>query len=262
MMTNTQVVTQLWNWHSLAWWIALIAVVVYTAIARRRRISVRQLACFAIAVFAFLLAIVSPLAALASRYMFSAHMAQHLLLLLIVPLCAMLAWPTSKAPKRPVSRNLIAVGWILGVGAMWFWHVPALCSAAMRNPLVFQVQAASLLAAGTAFWWPVFAPNLRHRMEPQLAAVYLFSGCVGCSLLGIYVTFSPISVCPLYAAATGSPELLHLIRNGWGFTHRVDQQIGGLLMWVPACAVYLGAILSRISSWYCVPRPIAVEAQP
>jgi cytochrome c oxidase assembly factor CtaG len=80
--------------------------------------------------------------------------------------------------------------------------------------------------------------------------MYLFSGCLGCTLLGIYITFSPISVCPLYDSPTGSSEILRLIRDQWGITHEMDQQLGGLLMWVPACIVYLCAILARLSSWY------------
>jgi cytochrome c oxidase assembly factor CtaG len=92
-------------------------------------------------------------------------------------------------------------------------------------------------------------------MPPPLAAAYLFAGCVGCSLLGIYVTFSPVAVCPLYGAPGGSGELAILIRGQWGLTHRLDQQLGGLLMWVPACAIYLAAILATLTSWYHVPEP-------
>jgi cytochrome c oxidase assembly factor CtaG len=136
---------------------------------------------------------------------------------------------------------------------MWFWHIPALCTASMRSPAVFDIQQASLVAAGAAFWWPVFSPIAQRRMQPHHAAIYLFAGCIGCSLLGIYITFSPIAVCPLYRTPTGSIELLSLIRNQWGFSYRVDQQVGGLLMWVPACMVYLGAILAMLRSWYRVP---------
>ena len=260
MRTSIQVFTELWDWRSPAWWVALAATVVYVIVARRRHASARQVGLFAISAAAFCLALASPLAVLAGQYLFSAHMAQHLLLLLIVPLCAMLAWPSpptrpaSSLPPRPWMRAGIPVGWAAGVGAMWFWHVPALCTASMQNPVVFDVQVVSLIAAGAAFWWPVFGAARERRMQPHVAAGYLFSGCVGCSLLGIYITFSPVAVCPLYAAPAGSPELMALIRNEWGLTHRLDQQIGGLLMWVPACMVYLGAILASFSSWYQVPE--------
>jgi cytochrome c oxidase assembly factor CtaG len=260
MMTNLDVLTQLWNWHSPAWTVTFVAAVLYLAIAGRRHASALQITFFAISAGAFLIALASPLTALASRYLFSAHMAQHLLLLLIVPLCAILAWPSpagefaeNHAGHPP--RGSVPLGWAAGVGAMWFWHIPALCTASMRSPIVFDIQLVSLVAAGAAFWLPVFGPITSQRMQPHLAAIYLFAGCLGCSLLGIYIAFSPVAVCPLYLTPTGSFEILHLVRDQWGFSSRVDQQVGGLLMWVPACMIYLGAILAKLSSWYHVPGP-------
>jgi putative membrane protein len=260
MMTNLDVVTKLWNWHSPAWGVTLIAAGFYCVLAWRRNVSLKNIAFFAACAAAFLLALASPVATLASRYLFSAHMAQHLLLLLIVPLCGILAWPSPKElansgrSPRP-RRGSVPIGWAAGVGAMWLWHIPALCTASMRSPIVLDIQIVSLIVAGAAFWWPVFSPIIECRMPPHLAATYLFAGCVGCSLLGIYITFSPVSVCPLYANPTGSSDLLRLIREQWGFSHRVDQQVGGLLMWVPACMIYLLAILTKLSSWYHVSGP-------
>ncbi len=265
MMTTFEVLTQFWNERSPAWLIILVATFIYTLEVLVHRVSRRQIAFFVASAVTLVLALASPLAVLASRYSFSAHMMQHLLLLLIVPLLAMLAWPPSNAPATGglsgySDRRAIPLGWLAGVGAMWFWHIPALCTAAMQHSAVFAIQATSLVVAGAAFWWPVFRPQLGRRLPPYAAAVYLFSGCVGCSLLGIYIAFSPVSVCPLYAAGGGSPELLRLVREQWGLTHRIDQQVGGLLMWVPACMVYLGAILATFSSWYQVPeRSVATE---
>ena len=260
MTTSWQVISELWYWRSPAWVIVLLATFIYTLAALRRPVTPRQVTCFVIAAVTFLLALASPLAVLASRYSFSAHMMQHLLLLLIVPLCAILAWPSSAAvaaddAAHPPPLGTAAFGWLAGVGAMWFWHVPALCTAAMQSSAVFAIQTCSLVAAGAAFWWPVFRPQLQRRLQPHVAAAYLFSGCVGCSLLGIYITFSPVSVCPLYAGGGGgSIELMRLVHEQWGLTHRLDRQVGGLLMWVPACMVYLGAILATLSSWYRVPE--------
>jgi putative membrane protein len=257
MMTNLFLFTEMWYWRSPAWLIAMLSISAYTVVAVSRHASRRQIGFFAVSAAAFLTALASPLAFLASRYLFSAHMAQHLLLLLIAPLFAILSIPAPAARIASQSstqgRGTKSLGWLAGVGAMWFWHIPALCSASMRSPMVFGVQTVSLLAAGAAFWWPVFRPDVSRRMQPQVSAAYLFAGCIGCSLLGIYVTFSPVSVCPLYGVAGGSPEVLSLIHNQWGLTHQSDQQIGGLLMWVPACAVYLSAIMVTLASWYRVP---------
>jgi putative membrane protein len=259
MMTTFQVLTDLWNDRSPAWLILVYATFVYTFAFLARGVSGRQIACFVLSAVTFVLALASPLAVLASSYSFSAHMLQHLMLLLIVPLFAMLAWPASNAPAAgDVSlvphRGAIPLGWLAGVGAMWFWHIPVFCTAGMQHASVFAIQAVSLVAAGAAFWWPVFRPQLQRRLPPHVAALYLFSGCIGCSLLGIYITFSPISVCPLYAIEGGAPELSRLVHEQWGLTHRIDQQVGGLLMWVPACMVYLGAILATFANWYVVPE--------
>jgi cytochrome c oxidase assembly factor CtaG len=259
MITTSQVISELWDWRSPAWVIVLLATFIYTFRALTQPVTRRQVACFVIAAVTFLLALASPLAVLANRYSFSAHMMQHLLLLLIVPLCAMLAWPRStavasdKAAQSP-RFGAALLGWLAGIGAMWLWHLPALCTAATESSPVFAIQTCSLIAAGAAFWWPVFRPQLHRRMQPHVAAAYLFSGCVGCSLLGIYIAFSPLSVCPLYAAGGGSADLVHLVRGQWGLTHQLDMQVGGLLMWVPACMVYLGAVLTTLSLWYRVPE--------
>jgi putative membrane protein len=252
MMTTLDALTQLWNWQSPAWWVALAGTGVYVAAAVRNPVSIRNIGFFAASLGAFLVAMVSPVAGLASRYLFSAHMGQHLLLLLIVPLFAILALPKSRdsGVPSPSTQRAIPISWLAGVGAMWFWHIPAMCSASMRSPVIFDIEQASLVAAGTAFWWPIFSPNVQRRLQTPQAAMYLFSGCLGCTLLGIYITFSPISVCPLYDSPTGSPAILRLIRDQWGITHEMDRQLGGLLMWVPACIVYLCAILARFSSWY------------
>jgi putative membrane protein len=260
MMTTDRILTEFWIWRSPAWWIAFAAIVVYFTVARRRGASTLQIALFLTAVVAFVFALASPLAVLASRFLFSAHMAQHLLLLLIVPLCAILAWPRSPgaANKRraPIASS---IGWFAGTGAMWFWHVPTLCTAAMRSPPVFAIQTVSLVVCGAAFWWPVFCPQEQRRMPPQLAAGYLFAGCLGCSLLGIYITFSPVSVCPLYGMPSDPMGVLSVVRGQWGLTHHIDQQIGGLLMWVPACIVYLSAIIASIATWYRLPARLAFE---
>lgn len=260
MMTNLDVVTELWIWRSPVWGVAIVAAILYFVLAWRRSASLTQIAFFVICIVAYLIALVSPVATLATRYLFSAHMAQHLLLLLIVPLCGILAWPAPKTGgaftrSQHLLRTASPLGWAAGVGAMWFWHIPALCTASMVSPLVLDVQIVSLIAAGAAFWWPVFSPVAAQRMQPHLAAIYLFAGCVGCSLLGIYITFSPIAVCPMYSNPTGSIDLINFIREQWGFTPRTDQQVGGLLMWVPACMVYLGAILATFSSWHHASGP-------
>ena len=77
---------------------------------------------------------------------------------------------------------------------------------------------------------------------------------VACSILGILITFAPVSVCPIYAQPRAdSSGIAKLIQVNWGFTPEKDQQIGGLLMWVPMCFVYLTAIIAQLARWFAYP---------
>jgi cytochrome c oxidase assembly factor CtaG len=203
----------------------------------------------------FVLTLMSPLNALASGYAFSAHMLQHILLLLIVPALLLMSVPRSVSlgPRSWLIANPF-VGWIAGVGAMWLWHARPLCNAAVSSQVVNALQICSLLLLGTIFWRQILAPREEERLSPPGAVLYLFSACVACSILGILITFSPVSVCPIYAQP-GADRLgiLNLIQANWGITPDKDQQIGGLLMWVPMCLVYLSAIVAQLGRWFAHP---------
>ena len=93
-------------------------------------------------------------------------------------------------------------------------------------------------------------PRMEERLSPLAGIPYLFTACIACSLLGIWIAFAPVSVCPVFMAPIAPPGVLAMIRNQWGLTPAMDQQIAGLLMWVPACLVYLGAILILLGRFY------------
>ncbi len=131
---------------------------------------------------------------------------------------------------------------------MWFWHVPALCDAATSNGIVRAVQIISLLALGTLFWLPIIGSG--WRLPPLGGVFYLFSACIACTLLGIFITFAPISVCPIFMHPMGDAQVLSMIRDQWKLTPAIDQEIGGLLMWVPACMIYLSGIVCLLAKWY------------
>jgi cytochrome c oxidase assembly factor CtaG len=233
------------------------ALVIYVAAFRDHQ----RIGWFAAALAVFLLTLLSPLNTLADGYLFSAHMAQHILLLLIVPALLLLSPPRSfslAAGPRVFSHPL--VGWLAGVGAMWFWHAPALCNAAVASRLVHALQTVSLLVLGGVFWRQILAPREEERLSPPRAIFYLFSACVACSLLGIIITFSPVAVCSIYTMPPNDGfGMLPTIRHGWGFSPERDQQIGGLLMWVPMCLIYLTAILAQMARWFAQPAGPAVE---
>jgi cytochrome c oxidase assembly factor CtaG len=244
-MTTYQFLTTAWKWNPTLLLLCALALAGYfLAFGLRGRPSY-----LGAALVIFLVALMSPLSALADGYLFSAHMVQHILLVLIVPALLLLSLPRSfslSRPLRPFTHPFI--GWIAGVGAMWLWHAPALCNAATTLRAVSVIQTVSLLLMGSVFWWQVLAPRDAERLSPPAGIVYLFTACTACSILGIILTFAPVSICPVYDQPVDRLGILGAIRQ-WGLTSERDQQVGGLLMWVPMCLIYLTAILAQLVRW-------------
>lgn len=254
-MTSFVFHESLWHWTSAVWLVILPALV---ATIWWRPASTLRTWFRLIALLILLLAFVSPIGVLANGYLFSAHMVQHLLLLLVIPLFLLLSLPqetTTAVFQRPGMKtieHLLAIpmlGWCCGLGAMWFWHVPSLCSAATENSVIGLIRNISFLVAGIAFWWPIYSPLQRYRLDPLMGIVYLFSACLGCTLLGIYITFTPVTVCPAFANPADRVGILTALYKA-GFTPSIDQQLGGLLMWVPPCSLYILVIISVMCRWY------------
>lgn len=211
-----------------------------------------------------LLALVSPLHVLADRYLFSAHMLQHLLMVLIIPPLLLLGlpatfvrrslagWPRLGQLERVLRRPEIAGA--LGLGTVILWHVPALYNAALAIPPLHQLEHLCFLVTATIFWWPVVGRPLgagaAWRLPPLAAVLYLAVACVVNSGLGIVLTFAPPGLYPAYLFPYDLYGILPLLRNTWGLTPAVDQQVGGLLMWLPGGLVYLVAILAKIMAWF------------
>ncbi|HEY4273666.1 MAG TPA: cytochrome c oxidase assembly protein [Candidatus Udaeobacter sp.] len=250
-MTTQQFLTSAWTWNPAVLVFSGVALAAYAwAFGVNRRIV------FLIAgLGVFVLTLVSPLNALAEGYLFSAHMLQHILLLLIVPALLLMSLPRciSLGSRSSLLANPL-VGWFAGVGAMWLWHARPLCNAAVSSQFVNVLQISSLLLLGGIFWRQILAPREEERISPAGAVLYLFSACMACSVLGIVITFSPVSVCSIYAQPPADYlGILNLIQSDWGITPDKDQQIGGLLMWVPMCLVYLSGIIAQLARWFAHP---------
>ena len=121
------------------------------------------------------------------------------------------------------------------------------------SKIVSAIQTTSLLLMGSVFWWQVLAPRDAERLSPAAGIAYLFTACTACSVLGIILTFAPVSICSVYQQPIDRLGMLSTIRGGWGLTSDKDQQIGGLLMWVPMCLIYLAAILAQFARWHSDP---------
>jgi len=236
----------IWDWEpSVVVGCALLAIG-YLAIVRKRGLD--RAPYFLVGVLLLLLDLVSPIDTLGDRYLFSAHVLQHFLLALVIPPLFLLGTPAfnlGRLSKLELAIGQPPVSWLLGVCTMLAWHVPALFNAALANDGLHIAQHLSFLVSGTVFWWPILGPAQDRRLEPVRAVAYLFSACVCCSLLGAFLTFAPVG---LYPAYLNSPERL------WGLDPQSDQQLGGMLMWVPGCFVYLAGILSVLRRWYGTER--------
>jgi len=256
-MTTRHFLISTWDWNPWVIAICFTSIVIY---GTRHQFHFTRKAGWLLAGLAvFFLTLVSPVDALANGYLFSAHMLQHLLLLLVVPPLILLSLPSTPVSVRFQSgrwqwlnwiwRHPVAT-WILGVGGMWLWHAPALCNAAVTNEWIHRLQYASLLLMGFAFWWPITGPWYSQRLSPLAGMIYLFSACLGCTVLGIIITFAPVEVCSIYLHPVDRLGILPIIQDQWGLTPAKDQLLGGLLMWVPACLIYFCGILGLFAHWH------------
>ena len=204
-----------------------------------------------------LLCFCSPLALLSAHYLFSAHMTVHVLLLLCAgPLLLLSLSPRSGrfAALFGFVQQHPVTGWLCGVGIMWLWHLPALFNHAMSSAhegwsLPHLAEKASLLGAGLLFSAPVLHPNPRFRIGPLPAVLYLFTACIGCSVLGLLITFAPPGTYRFFLSGHDSAGLNAVILQQWGLTQAIDQQAAGLIMWVPCCLLYVSGAMYLLLRW-------------
>jgi len=192
----------------------------------------RHVVSFAGALAVLFVALNGPLHNLSDSYLFSAHMAQHLVLTLVFPPLLLYGCPAG------VVRPLLRPKWVMALGrvvtrplaaAVVFtapiviWHVPALYEAALRHHNLHILQHLVFLTTAVIMWWPVLSPVPElPRIPHLLQLLYLFLLGIPMSVTGALISLSDSVLYPFYAAA---PRV-------WGLSPLEDQQIGGLLMWV------------------------------
>jgi cytochrome c oxidase assembly factor CtaG len=256
-VTTLQFFLTAWSWYPSVIAGCVLLLLLYPAAARP--LSASHAAWYAAGVLVLFLALVSPLDALGDDYLFSAHMIQHLLLVLVAaPLLLLgisrtlaarlldrpwIAWLEGKLSRPPVA-------WLLGIGTLWVWHLPVLYNATLASERIHITEHLSFLVTGVIFWWPVLSPLSDHRLRPGPAIIYIFSAGVANTILGIILTFVPVGLYPHYLHPEDELGALSLIRNGWGLSAATDQQLGGLFMWVGGGLVFLVAILGILRRWY------------
>jgi putative membrane protein len=256
-MTVWQVLQRTWTWEPSVIGGCLALAAAYFAAGGARR--THHAAAFVAGVIVLFLALDSPLDTLGDTYLFSVHMVQHLLLILIVPPLLLLGVPPAwveRARGAPLGHAVMrtagapGIAWSLGIATMVLWHVPALYDAALARGSVHVVEHLSFLATGAIFWWPVLTPVEEVRLGPLPAVGYLVAAALASSVLGIVITFAGVGLYPPYLLPIDRFGIEPLIRDVWGLPPDVDQEVGGLLMWIPGGLVYLCAILGVMSRWY------------
>jgi putative membrane protein len=261
-MTTLQLFKSSWSWHPsvLAGCIGLL--IIYLA-ATRLQHSVSCTLWYVAGVLTILLALVSPLDLLGDDYLFSAHMVQHLLLVLVAPPLLLLGISRSTA-RRLLAKPRMAwledkltrppVAWLLGMGTLWAWHLPVLYNATLASEQVHIAEHLSFLVTGTIFWWPVLAPRPDLRLQPGPSIIYLCAAAFANTVLGIILTFVPAGLYPAYLHPEDELGALSVIRQKWGLTPAADQQLGGLFMWVGGGVIFLVAVLAMLRRWYLSPE--------
>lgn len=214
--------------------------------------------CFAGGWLALLVALVSPLHAW-GRVLFSAHMTQHEVLMLVAapllvlgrPIVVFLwAFPVNWSRRL---GNIGKVGWIQSTWhlltiplvawlvhaiALWIWHVPVLFEAVLQKEWVHTLQHVSFLVSALLFWWALIH-GPQGAMGYGAAVLYLFTTSIHSGALGALLTLAGSVWYPSYIPLTVS----------WGLTPLEDQQLGGLIMWIPAGLVYVVAGLALFAGW-------------
>ncbi|MEA2446601.1 MAG: putative rane protein [Actinomycetota bacterium] len=183
---------------------------------------------FAAGIAVLIVALAPPLHTVADD-LFSVHMVQHLMLVLVA--APLLAWSAPAPARLPqLLRKPLVVG-ALHAMALWAWHLPVLYDAAIANPLLHIVEHGSFLVTAYLFWDVVIG---KAGADDQLRRVGLvFATTLQSGALGAVIAFAS-SV--LYTAHVASAPVR-------GLTPLEDQQLAGAIMWVPPGAVYVIVML-------------------
>ena len=198
------------------------------------------------------LSLLSPLHALGGA-LFSAHMAQHELLMTVAaPLLVLgrplvpLVWAFPPRWRRVsgawAHTRVVSAMWgtltrpfiafLVHAIAIWVWHIPALYDHAVTSEPVHALQHASFFLTALLFWWVVLKPS-GSREAVAISIALLFATVLHTGALGALLTLTSRLLYPVYGATTAP----------WGLTPIADQQLGGIIMWVPGGLPYVAAAL-------------------
>jgi putative membrane protein len=208
-----------------------------------------QLVLFSLGMLLMLVALQGPLHELSDYFLFSAHMVQHLLIMLVMPPLLLMGTPgwmlrpllripglrsIAYALTRPVAAFLL-VNLIFGV-----WHFPQPYDLMMRDHTVHKGMHLMIMAVGMFLWWPVMSPLPEvPRIAGPLQMIYLFILGIPMMVVAVLIAFADVHFYTWYAAA---PRIFPL-------SVLEDQRLGALIMWVPGALVMWIGITFTYFRW-------------
>jgi putative membrane protein len=226
--------------------------------AARRNVSNFQAAAFIMGWCTLVLALLSPIHAL-SESLFSAHMLQHELLMVVAAplvvagrpdLVYLWAFPINWRKRLgrfqhgpTISRIWLLVtapitAWLLHGIALWTWHIPALFDATLSHGWIHAAQHSSVLGTALLFWGTLLYSHVGRRSYGA-GILYVFTTAIHTTILGALMTFASSPWYSIYQHTTAF----------WGMSPLEDQQLGGLIMWVPAGVTYIVVGLWLFAGW-------------
>jgi len=232
---------------------AAVAALLYARALRWAPATRGQALGFLTALLAVLLALNGPLHDLSDRYLFSAHMVQHLVLTLVAPPLLLAGLPPAMADAllRPVlARPALAVvartltrplpAFSLYAIALIGWHFPAPYNAALEIHGWHIVEHVVFMATALLGWWPILSPSRALPPLPYAAQLlYLFVFGMPMTVVAAMITSAEHVLYPFYEAAPRIVDLSPL----------ADQRLGGLIMWVPSGLIPLAAFTVVFFRW-------------
>jgi putative membrane protein len=168
------------------------------------------------------------------QQLFAAHMSQHLLLIaLAAPLLVLGGMDIRLGPAQ---------AWSVFVGVFLFWHWPAAFQWAAASPATRLLELAAILFAAIGFWSGALGES---PLQDGARALYVMTAAVVTDLPGVVMLFAPRAICVMPDENAAR----------FGLTPLADQQLAGLLMWVPANLAFFGIATFLFARWIRASRP-------
>jgi cytochrome c oxidase assembly factor CtaG len=202
--------------------------------------TLTQKLAFASGLIAVALVLLPPIST-AAEQLFAFHMVQHLLLIAIAAPLLAASRVFDGLQRYAVIRKLTqpVAAWIAFVAIFLFWHWPAAFQWAAAHEVTRLLEFGSILFAALLFWSVALSPKGQAWFSYGGRALFVMTAAVATDLPGVIMVFSPQAICTMPGENAAR----------WGLTPMQDQQIAGMLMWVPANLIFFGIATWLFAQW-------------